>query len=147
MKKKRIAGFTLVEIMIVLAIVIVLLAIAIPNLLRSRVIVNETAALTNCRSINNACQLYHINQETYPANLSDLVEPASNPPYIDAALATGRKQGYEYIYNLVDPEHFTLNVNPATAGLLKGRYFYMDESGIVRTKSDGPAGPTDEIVL
>ncbi len=147
MKKKRLAGFTLAEIMIVVAVVIILLAIAIPNLLRSRVIANETAALSNCRSINNACQLYHINRETYPTDLSSLVEPASNPPYIDAALGTGHKQGYEYIYNLVDSEHFALNVNPTTAGFLKGRYFYMDESGIVRARSDGPAGPTDGAVL
>lgn len=147
MRKKRATAFTLVEIMIVLAIVIVLLAIALPNFLRSRVIANEIVALTNCRAINNACQLYHVNQETYPGSLADLVEPTSNPPHIDSTLATGRKQGYEYIYNLVDSGHFTLNANPTSSGLLKGRYFYMDESGIVRAKTGGPAGPTDEIVL
>ena len=147
MEKKQAAGFTLAEIMIILAIIIVLLTIALPNFLRSRIIANETAALANCRSINNACQLYHINQETYPASLSDFVEPASDPPYIDSALASGRKQGYEFVYNLVDSGHFTLNANPTTSGLLKGRYFYMDESGIIRAKSDGQAGPNDEIVL
>lgn len=140
-------GFTLVEIMIVLAIVIALLTIAMPGLLRSRVIGNETAALTNCRAINNACQLYHINQESYPDNLSSLIEPVSNPPYIDATLATGRKQGYGFIYKLVDADHFTLNANPISSGLLKGRYFYTDETGIIRARHDGPAGPTDAIVL
>ena len=145
--KMSLTGFTLVEIMIVLAIVIALLTIAMPNFLRSRVIANETAALVNCRSINNACQLYHINQETYPNSLTGLVEPTSNPPYIDSTLAAGRKQGYEFLYILVNSGHFTLNANPTTSGLLKGRYFYMDESGIIRGKSDGPAGPTDEIVL
>ncbi len=147
MKKDISAAFTLVEILVVLAIVMVLLAIAMPNFLRSRVIANETVTLTNCRSINNSCQLYHINQETYPSSLADLVEPISNPPYIDSTLATGRKQSYEYIYQLVDSGHFTLNANPTSSGLLKGRYFYMDESGIIRGKTDGPAGPTDEIVL
>ena len=147
MGRKKAGAFTLVQIMIVLAIVIVMLTIAVPNLLRSRVIANETVALTNCRAVNNACQLYHINQETYPNSLSDLVEPVSNPPYIDSTLASGRKQGYEYIYVLVDSGHFTLNANPTSSGLLKGRYFYMDENGIIRAKADGPAGPTDEIVL
>lgn len=145
MKEER--SFTLVEIMIVIAIVIVLVTIAVPGFLRSRVIANETAALTNCRAINNACQLYHLNQETYPPGLSSLIEPISNPPYIDNTLASGRKQGYEFIYNLVDADHFTLNANPTTTGLLRGRYFYMDESGIIRAKSGGPAGPDDEIVL
>ena len=147
MKKKRLTGFTLIEILIVLGIIIVMLTIAMPNFLRSRVIANETAALTNCRSISNACQLYHINQETYPNKLEDLVEPKSDPPYIDAVLAAGKKQGYEYIYNFVDSGHFTLNVNPVTSGLLKGKYFYLDESGIIRGKADGPAGPEDEIIL
>jgi len=147
MEKKRIDGFTLIEIMIVLGIIIVLLTIAVPNLLRSRVIANETAALTNCRSISNACQLYHINQEAYPGSLEDLVEPKSNPPYIDALLASGRKQGYEYLYKSADADHFTLNANPTTSGLLKGRYFYLDESGIIRGKADGPAGADDEVVL
>lgn len=143
---KSLVAFTLPEIMIVLAIVIILLTIAVPNFLRSRVIANETAALTNCRAINNACQLYHINQENYPNSLTDLIEPASNPPYIDSTLAGGRKQGYEFIYSLADTDHFTLNANSVAGGLLKGRYFYMDETGTVRAKKDGPAGPGDEIV-
>lgn len=147
MRKKSAKGFTLVEIMIVVAIVMTILTIALPNFLRSRVIANETAALANCRSINNACQLFNINNETYPNNLTDLIEPTSNPPYIDTTLASGRKQSYEFVYTLVDSGHFTLNANPLSAGLLKGRYFYMDESGVIRVKADGLSGPTDEIIL
>lgn len=41
---------------------------------------------------------------------------------------------------------FTLHANPIHTGLLKGRYFYMDEMGIIRAKNDGPAGAEDEIV-
>lgn len=139
-------AFTLVEIMIVLAIAMVLIMLATPNILRSRVVANEGAAVANMRAINNGCQLYHINKETYPASLSDMVEPESNPPYIDSNLARGRKQSYEFIYTLVDAGHFTLNANPTTTGLLKGRYFYMDESGIIRFKVGNPAGPDDEIL-
>jgi len=145
-KSLALAAFTLTEIMIVLAIVIILLTIAVPSFLRSRVIANETAALANCRAINNACQIYHINRENYPTRLTDLIEPASNPPYIDSTLAAGRKQGYQFIYRLAATDHFTLNANPVGGGLLRGRYFYMDETGIIRAKSGGPAGPGDEIV-
>lgn len=147
MRKNTRSGFTLMEIMIVVGIVTVLLTLAVPNFIRSRVIGNETAALANCRAINNGCQLYHVNQETYPESLSELIEPASNPPYIDAVLASGRKQGYEFVYEFVDSGHFALNANPTSAGFLKGRYFYMDESGVVRANSDGPAGPEDESAL
>lgn len=142
----RRTGFTLIEIMIVVAIAMVLIMLATPNILRSRVVANEGAAVANMKSINNGCQIYHINKETYPASLSDMVEPESNPPYIDSNLATGHKQGYEFIYTLVDADHFTLNANPTTTGLLKGRYFYTDESGIIRFKVGSPAGPDDEIV-
>ncbi len=146
MKNKK-SGFTLVEIMVAVAIIMVLLTIAVPGFLRLRVIANENTALANCRAISSACQLYHVNKETYPGSLSSMIEPESNPPYIDTILATGRKQGYEFIYNLTDADHFILNANPLSAGLLKGRYFYMDETGIIRAKADGPAGPNDKIVF
>lgn len=140
-------GFTLVEIMIVIAIVMTIMAIAGPSFLRSRVIANEGAALSNCRSINNACQLFHLNRDTYPSRLSDLIEPESNPPYIDPGLASGTKQGYRFDFNLIDQDHFTLNAEPTSTGLLKGRYFYMDESGVIHAKSGSSAGPSDEIVF
>ncbi|MDP2943659.1 MAG: prepilin-type N-terminal cleavage/methylation domain-containing protein [Candidatus Omnitrophota bacterium] len=146
MKNKRL-GFTLVEIMIVVAIIVVVMTIAIPNFLKSRVIATEAVALTNCRAVNNACQLYHINNEEYPGSLSNLIEPDSNPSYIDAVLATGRKQSYEFVYVRVDTGHFTLNANPTSMGLLKSRYFYLDETGIVRANSSEPAGPNDAIVF
>lgn len=137
-------GFTLVEIMIVLSIVAILLTLAIPNLLRSRIVVNETAALANLKTISDASQLYYINQGNYPEGLLSLAE--SNIPYIDDTLASGEKQGYEFIYNLIDTQHFTINANPLPQALFKGRYFYTDETGIIRAKKDGPAGPEDEIV-
>lgn len=137
-------AFTLVEIMIVVGIVIILITLAVPNILRSRVIANEGATLANLKAINNACQLYHINQEKYPDSLDVLAN--ANPPYLDSTLASGKKQSYEFIYTLVSDDHFTVNANPTYTGLLKGRYFYMDETGIIRANSTGPAGPNDEII-
>lgn len=145
MKNKKL-GFTLVEIIIVVSIVIVAISIAVPNFLRSRVFAYDTAAIANCRTITNACQLYLVNNEEFPTALSSLVEPTSNPPYIDPMLASGTKQGYQFVFNRVDEGHYTLNANPTSTGLLKGRYFYTDESSIIRVNSDSPAGPDDEIV-
>lgn len=144
MKDKRL-GFTLVEIMIVVGIVSILAIIAVPNLLRSRVFGNETAAVNSLLAINNGCQLYHINNDTYPANLTDLIEPNSNPPYIESTLASGRKQNYIFTYQLVEADHFTVNASSAFSGLLKGRYFYIDETGVIHVNADSPAGPDDPI--
>ena len=132
--------------MIVVAIVTVLVSLAVPGIMRSRVNANEGAALANLRTINNGCQLYHINNDTFPYDLSDLIEPASNPPYIDPALATGQKQGYEFVYSLDSLDHFIINANPLFSGLLKSSYFYTDESGVVRANAGSPAGPDDETV-
>ncbi len=145
-KNKMRRAFTLIEIMVVVGIIIILVVIAAPSILRSRIVANEGAALANLRTLNSACQLYHINNETYSNNLQDLAEPVSSPPYIDPALASGHKQGYEFNYSLLGAERFTVNANPTTSGLLKGRYFFMDETGIIRANPSQPAGPGDEIV-
>jgi prepilin-type N-terminal cleavage/methylation domain-containing protein len=137
-------AFTLVEIMIVVSLVVILVLFAAPNVLRSRLIANEGTALANLKAINNACQLYHMNQDKYPDSLDVLGD--SDPPYLDSTLASGQKQSYQFVYSLVSNDEFSVNANPTSTGLLKGRYFYMDESGIIRGKSDGPAGPDDEVV-
>ncbi len=137
-------AFTLIEIMVVVAIVIILITIAVPNILRSRVVANEGAAIANLKTIASACQSFHIDNQQYPSILSDL--STAIPPYIDNVLGTGQKQGYLFIYNSSDADHFTVNANSANTGLLKGRYFYMDESAAIRVRNDAPAGPTDEII-
>jgi len=82
-----------------------------------------------------------MNQSAYPENLPELAQ--ANPPYIDSALAQGSRQGYSFIY-AINGDGFTLNANPV--GLLRGRFFYTDESGIVRARTDSQAGPSDETI-
>jgi len=137
-------AFTLVEIMIVVSLVVILAMLAAPGILRSRVIANEGAALGNLKAINNACQLYHMNQDKYPDSLVTLSD--ATPPYLDATLASGEKQSYRFVYVFVSNDSFTVNANSTSTGLLKGRYFYLNESGVVRASSSGPAGPGDEVV-
>lgn len=137
-------GFTLVEIMVVISIVIILVSFTLPNILRSRVITYECLAIANLQILNRACQSYHIDQGTYPTSLLDL--STASPPYIDGALGSARKQSYEFIYALVNPDHFTVNANSLHITLLKGRYFYLDESGIIRFNRNQQAGPNDEVI-
>ena len=89
-------GFTLVEIMIVVAIIVLLAAIAIPNLLRARLSANEATAIAAMRTLSTAMEGYRAAQSppAYPTTLLSL--NASNPPYIDSVLASGNKSGYTF---------------------------------------------------
>lgn len=136
-------GFTLVEIMIVVAIMMILVGMSIPFILRSRSVANEGAAVANLKAISDACQLYHSNRGSYPDSLQDLALPNSNPPYIDSALASGSKQGYDFIYAKIDLG-FTVNANPNS--VLRGRYYFIDETGTMRVNDSQQAGSSDVAV-
>lgn len=142
---KRNCGFTLIEIMVVVAVILIILVIALPNMLRSRMNANEIAAIGHCRLVSNACQSYYSNNmpHAYPTGLTDLVAPTSVPPYIDTALSSGKKQGYEFTYTFVNEDSFTLRANPKTPGRTGVRYFYVDETGVIRANASQEAGPTD----
>jgi len=116
--------------------------------LRARHNANEMAAVASCRTLVTACQNFYAASypHIYPSELSDLVLPVSDPPYIDSVLAAGTKQGYSFTYVLVDSQSFTFNAAPASPGKTGSRYFFTDESGIMRANATGQAGPDDPIV-
>ena len=142
------SGFTLVEIMIIVAIVMTLATLAISSVLRARQNANEMAAVASCRVVVSAAQNYYANSypHAYPSGLSDLISPASNPPYIDSVLAAGAKQGYDFTYARVNTETFTLNAEPTVAGKTGTRRFYSDETGVIRANASAQAGPGDPAV-
>ena len=146
MKARR--GFTLVEIMIVVAVVMTLATLAISSVLRARHNANEVAAVASCRAIVTAMQGFYANSypHTYPGDLSDLAPPISNPPYLDSVLASGTKQGYRFTYAFVSSESFTLNVDPTISGRTGTRHFYADENSTIKANANGQAGPNDPVV-
>ncbi len=87
-------GFTLVEIMIVVAIIVLLAAVSIPGLLRARLNANEAAAIASLKTISWAAKTYRTSNTGYPENLSEL--STSAPQYVDAVLGSGIKQGYNF---------------------------------------------------
>ena len=140
---RHVKGFTLVEIMIVVAIIALIAAVAIPNLLRARHNANEGAAVGNVHTLLSGLESFRSAQTppTYPAALTAL--STANPPYCDSVLAGGSKQGYNFTYTRTSSSQYTLNANPTTSGVTGTRGFFADESGVIRVNQTGAAGATD----
>ncbi len=136
-------GFTVLEITVVIAIIAVLCSIAIPNLLRGRMNSTEGVVLGSCQTIGKACQNFYsyVQPHTFPDSLADLAN--SNPAYIDPLLGGGVKQGYQFLYTRLDPDHYTLEAQPLSPGWTGNRYFFLDESGVLRARSGQAAGVAD----
>ena len=132
-------GFTLVEIMIVVAIIVLLAAIAIPNLLRARLNANEAAAIASVKTISWATTTYRTQNPSYPANLSELV--AAVPAYIDGVLGSGTKQGYTFVLEGSTNE-YNVTAAPVTPNATGVRMFFVDASGIIRASENGTVDAT-----
>lgn len=124
--------------MVAIAIIATLALMAIPNILRSRMNVNGSVAITSLRAMVNGAQAFYAYAvpHTYPSELTDLVAPTSIPPYIDSALASGSKRGYDFTYQFVDSENFTIIADPINFGITGGRHFFVDRTNVIRVTSD-----------
>ncbi|MBI4431685.1 MAG: prepilin-type N-terminal cleavage/methylation domain-containing protein [Candidatus Omnitrophica bacterium] len=137
-------GFTLVEIMIVVAIIGVLVAVAIPALLRARLTANENAAKNNIRLLRDAIESYRISrtQQSYPGTLADLASDV--PPYVDStlfsAIAPPGRNGYYFTYAFVSSSQFTLTASPNTLNVTGINAYFVNESTTIRlTDANGQA--------
>ena len=150
-------GFTLVEIMIVVAIIALLAAIAIPNVLRGRTTANESAAIGNSRALMSGLEMYRsVNSRypqdenwggggvttMYPAGLPGFGPPSFGTAAIGAVLAApDTVQGYTYTYATIpaacidgnnDCAQYTMLVVPQNNGRTGTRAFFLNETGVVR---------------
>ena len=153
MKNKQ-KGFSLIELLIVVAIILIIAAIAIPNLLRARISANEASSVASLRTMNTACITYNSTYGQYPADLQHLgpVASGSTPDSTSAdlldsilgAAGTPSKSGYKFTYALgTGNQTYTVNADPLVQNQTGIRGFFTDQSGVIRMNSTGAATATD----
>jgi len=159
-------GFSLIELLIVVAIILIIAAIAIPNFLRSRVAANQASAVESLRALSTAEFTYSSTyNQGYTPTLGYLGPPSSgsaddisHAAIVDNALSgtaaggvtamTSTKNGYLFIYSpgaAINGQilSFTINADPITRGTTGLNSYFVDQTGVVRQNATTQASAAD----
>lgn len=149
-------GFSLIELLIVVAIILIIAAIAIPNFLRSRIAANQASAVGSLRTLNTSEVSY---ASTFNVGFSQTMsyldpDPTGTSPtstaagLIDSVLASGTKSGYTFTYTPGPTDtsgkinSYAITAIPITS-TTGTNYYYTDQSGVIRQNSTTTAASTD----
>ena len=141
-------GFSLIELLIVVAIILIISAIAVPSYLRSRMQANEASAVGSVRMINTAAVTYSSTYANvgFPTALADMggANPCAAAPatacLLDDLLAHGSKSGYSFVWTgdgATPSAAYTINATPLVVGSSGQRMFCSDQAGVIRFDSSG----------
>jgi type IV pilus assembly protein PilA len=154
MKRKQ-AGFSLIELLIVVAIILIIAAIAIPSFMRSKMAVNEASAATSVRDINTALAAYSIQfgmgfctQLSYLGGTGTSASP-TNALLLDQVVSAGSKDGFNFVYAVTgtdaagNPSTYSINANPIAPNSTGNRWFYSDQTFVIRANTTQAASASD----
>ena len=151
------SGFSLIELLIVIAIILIILAVALPKLTNARKYAQEMAAQKAITTIHTAETQYYSQYGQYATALAQLGPPASGSPgpngaeLIDRDLASGEKGGFKFVLQQT-PTGYALAVNPTAFGTSGNHTFFSDQSMAIHvhngpepaTANDGLVGETQQ---
>ena len=141
-------GFSLIELLIVIAIILIIITIAVPKYNRTQMYMRETAAIKAIQTIHTVQVQYQSQFGRFATSLTELGPPqgGSSAPGPGAAdligndLAGGVKQGYKFSVNAV-PGGYQVNATPEVYGTSGSRSFFSDQTMVVR-ENYGPEPAT-----
>lgn len=128
------SGLTLIELMVVVALLAILIAMALPNLQNSRKAAHESRVIAFCNMIVTASAQYRLRYGEFPRDEIDLMDSGMVPDYGGTAWFSA--YAFQYVGS---PDGWHLSATPAVPGYTGDRSFYVDQSGVIRYSDTAPA--------
>ena len=145
-RTRRTRGFSLIELLIVIAIILIIITIAVPKYNKTQMFMRETAAIKAIQTLHQMEVQYQSQYGRYATSMAELGPPASGAPSPAAAdligndLSNGEKQGYKFTLTGT-PGGYVLNANPVNYGSSGSKTFYSDQTMVIR-ENIGPEPAT-----